>query len=103
MRRTLLYFTPLTAAAGAAAAILAAPTAVAEPSDPTLPSCTDTGGAEAIGGSTTECVTPGNVQINATPAEPTYPYPWEDEFYGPALIIGGWGGHGGGGGGHGGR
>jgi hypothetical protein len=101
--RILLYSTPLIAAAGAAASILVAPTAVAEPSNPTLPSCTDTGGAEAIGGSTTECVTPGNVQINSTPAEPTYPYPWEDEFYGPALIIGGWGGHGGGGGGHSGR
>jgi hypothetical protein len=32
-----------------------------------------------------------------------YPYPWDDEFYGPALIVGGgdWGYHGmGGGGGH---
>jgi hypothetical protein len=103
MRRTLLYLTPLIAAAGAATAILAAPAAVAQPSDPTLPACTDTGGAEAIGGSTTECVTPGNVQINATPAEPTYVYPWDDEFYGPALIFGGPGFHGGGGGGHGGR
>ena len=102
MRRTLLYFTPLIAAAGAAAAILAAPSAVAEPS-PSLPQCVDTGGAEAIGGSTTECATPGNVQINATPAEPTYLYPWDDEFYGPALIFGGGGGHGGGGHGGGGR
>jgi hypothetical protein len=93
----LRYLTPLIAAAGAAAAILAAPTAAAQP-DPTLPACTNIGGAEAIGGSTTECVTPGNVQINATPPEPVYPYPWDDEFYGPALILGG--GHGGGGGGH---
>jgi hypothetical protein len=58
-------------------------------------------GAAALGGSTTECSTPGNVQINATPSEPTYVYPWDDEFYGPALIIapggGGGGGHGGGG------
>ncbi len=110
MRKTLRYFTPLAiAAAGVAAAVVAAPTAVAQPSDSnsTLPACTDTGGAEALGGSTTECATPGNVQINATPAEPTYLYPWDDEFYGPALIIGGggWGPHGGGGGGggHGGR
>ena len=71
--------------------------------DPTLPQCTDTGGAVAIGGSTTECATPGNVSINATPAEPTYVYPWDDEFYGPALIMGGGGGYHGGGGGHGGR
>jgi hypothetical protein len=100
MRTTLRYFIPLIAAAGAATAIIGAPSAVAQPGDSsTLPSCTDTGGAAALGGSTTECATPGNVQINATPAEPAYVYPWDDEFYGPALIIGG----GGGGGGHGGR
>ena len=71
-----------------------------------LPQCTDTGGADALGGSTTECATPGNVQINATPAEPDYLYPWDDEFYGPALVMGGFNGYhggGGGGGGHGGR
>jgi hypothetical protein len=87
----------LTLLVAAATAIVAAPAALA---DTTLPSCTDTGGAAALGGSTTECETPGNVQINATPAEPTYVYPWDDEFYGPALIIGGFGGggsHGGGG------
>ncbi len=89
MRRIPRYFAALIVAAGAAAAILTAPAAVAQPGDSsTLPACTDTGGAEALGGSTTECTTPGNVQINATPAEPTYVYPWDDEFYGPALIIG---------------
>jgi hypothetical protein len=95
MGKTMRYLTPLIAAAGAAA-FVAAPAAIA---DTTLPSCTDTGGAEALGGSTTECETPGNVQINATPAEPTYVYPWDDEFYGSALIIGGFGGGGHGGGG----
>ncbi len=73
---------------------------------PPLPQCTETGGAVAIGGSTTECASAGNVSINATPAEPDYLYPWDDEFYGPALIMGGFGGFhggGGGGGGHGGR
>jgi hypothetical protein len=55
-----------------------------------------------MGAGTTECATPGNVQINATPPEPTYAYPWDDEFYGSALLIGpGEGPHGGGG--HGGR
>jgi hypothetical protein len=98
MRRIPRYFTPLIVAAGAAAAILIAPAAVAQPDDSsTLPACTDTGGTEALGGSTTESTTPGNVQDNATPAEPTYLYPLDDEFYGSALIIGG------GGGGHGGR
>ena len=32
------------------------------------------------------------MQITATaPDVPTYPYPWDDEFYGSALIIGGGG------------
>jgi hypothetical protein len=96
MQMSLRYF-PLLAAAGTAAAFTAAPAARAQPDNSTLPSCVDTGGAAALGGSTTECSTPGNVQINATPSEPTYVYPWDDEFYGPALIIGpGDGGHGGG-------
>ena len=73
MRTIPRYFTPLIVAAGAAAAILSAPAAVAEPGDSsTLPACTDTGGADSTSAAqTTECATPGNVQINATPAEPT--------------------------------
>lgn len=102
--RSARYFTPLIVAAGAAAAILTAPAAVAQPGDSsTLPSCTSVGGVTDMGAGTTECATPGNVQINATPAEPTYAYPWDDEFYGPALIIGPGEGPHGGGGGHGGR
>jgi hypothetical protein len=95
MRTALRYFIPLIAAAGAAAAVLCAPAAVAQPDDSsTLPSCTSVGGVTDMGAGTTECATPGNVQINATPAEPAYVYPWDDEFYGPALIIGGSGGGG---------
>jgi hypothetical protein len=85
-------------AAGAAAAIVAAPFAAA---DPTLPQCESVGGDQSVGTATTECSTPGNVQLDATaPDVPAYPYPWDDEFYGPALIIGGgaWGNHGMGGG-----
>ena len=98
--RHLLYFTPLIAAAGTVAAILIAPAAVG---DTTLPSCTSVGGVTDMGAGTTECATPGNVQLNATPPEPDYVYPWDDEFYGSALIMGGgdYGPHGGGG--HGGR
>jgi hypothetical protein len=98
--RHLLYFTPLIGAAGTTAAILIAPAAVA---DTTLPSCTSVGGVTDMGAGTTECATPGNVQLNATPPEPDYVYPWDDEFYGSALIMGGgdYGPHGGGG--HGGR
>ena len=86
MGNTLRYFTPLTiAAAGVAAAILAAPAATAEPAP--LPQCVDTGGAEAIGGSTTECATPGNVEINATPAEPEYGGPWGDMWGGDGFFF----------------
>ena len=93
MRRIPGFFTALIVAAGAAAAILSAPVALAEPDDSsTLPSCTSVGGPDAMGAGTTECATPGNVQLNATPPEPVYPYPWDDEFYGSALIIGGDGG-----------
>jgi hypothetical protein len=104
MRTPLRFMIPAIAAAGAAAAIVAAPAAAADP-NPTLPQCTSVGGDQSVGTATTECATPGNVQINATaPDVPTYAYPWDDEFYGPALIIGGgaWGNHGmgGGGGGH---
>ena len=93
MRRSLRNFTPLSVAAGAAGALLSAPAAVADPGDSsTLPSCTSVGGVTDMGADTTECTTLGNVQLNATPPEPVYPYPWDDEFYGPALIIGGGGG-----------
>ena len=93
MRRTARCFTPLIVAEAAATAILFAPAAVAQPGDSsTLPSCTDVGGVTDLGASTTECATPGNVQINANPPEPAYLYPWDDEFYGSALIIGGGGG-----------
>jgi len=97
------YFIPLIASAGAAAAFLLAPVASADPSDEVsnLPTCTSVGGSsDYTGTQTTECASPGNVQIDATAPEPVYPYPWDDEFYGPALMIGGGEGpHGGGGGG----
>jgi hypothetical protein len=94
MRRFQSYSTPLMVAAGAAAAMFYAPVAVGQPDDDsTLPACTDAGGIDAMGGSTTECSSPGNVQIDATPPASTYMNPWDDEFYGPALILGGGGAH----------
>lgn len=85
------------ATAAAAAALFGAPTAGAEP-ESNLPTCTTTGeSGQYTGTQTTECATPGNVQINATAPQPVYPYPWDDEFYGSALIIGPHGGGGGGG------
>jgi hypothetical protein len=91
----------LIASAGVAAAVAAAPVASADPSDEVsnLPTCTTTGdGGGYTGTTTTECATPGNVQIDAAAPQPVYPYPWDDEFYGSALIIGDDGPHGGGGG-----
>ncbi len=100
MRTTLRYLTPLFAAAGAAAAILAAPAASAQPAPVPppvpapapahasgLPQCVDTGGAEALGGSTTECATPGNVQINSTPAQQEYVGPWGNMWDEPGLFF----------------
>jgi hypothetical protein len=77
MRTTLRNLIPLFAAAGAAAAILAAPAAGAQS---LLPQCVNTGGAGALGGSTTECESPGNVQIQSTP--PVYAGPWGNMFEG---------------------
>jgi hypothetical protein len=105
------YLIGVIASAGIAAAVVVAPVASADPSDEVsnLPTCTTTGdGSGYTGTTTTECASPGNVQINAAAPEPVYSYPWDDEFYGPALIIGDsgpdgpHGGDGGGGGPHGG-
>lgn len=89
MRTTLRFVAPLIAAAGAAAAIAAAPLAGADTHDenPTLPQCVDTGGAQAIGGSTTECSTPGNVSIDATPAQQEFVGPWGDMFGGDGFFF----------------
>jgi hypothetical protein len=105
MRTTTRYFIPLIASAGAAAAFLLGPIASADPSDEVsnLPTCTSVGGGSAYTGTqTTEGASPGNVQIDATAPAPEYPF--DDEFYGPGIFLGGggYGPHGGGGGGGGG-
>jgi hypothetical protein len=80
---------------------MAAPAASAQPApEPTpapapaqaaapglLPQCVDTGGAQALGGSTTDCATPGNVQVDATPAEQEYVGPWGDMFGGDGFFF----------------
>ena len=65
-----------TVALGALATLLSAPTAAADTS--LLPQCETMGGSSIAGGQTTDCATPGNVQIDATPSV----YPGENEFYG---------------------
>lgn len=105
MRTTLRIFTPLVAAAGAAIAIVAAPAASAQPApEPVpapapapvqeqrpqasgLPQCVNEGGSAALGGSATECATPGNVQINDTPAQQEYVGPWGDMWGEPGLFF----------------
>lgn len=76
-----------TVSIGGAATAAADTTLITTPPE----SCTQVSGSAVIGGDTTECQSPGNVQLNATPEVPDYPYPWADEFYGPALVIGGGG------------
>ncbi|MBY0290436.1 MAG: hypothetical protein K2X52_25310 [Mycobacteriaceae bacterium] len=104
MRTTLRIFTPLAAAAGAAIAIVVAPAASAQPApEPApapapaqeqrpqasslLPQCVNEGGSAALGGSSTECATPGNVQINDTPAQQEYVGPWGDMWGEPGLFF----------------
>ena len=65
------HITPLLAAA-AAAAIATAPAGA----DPAQPACT------ALGGSATECQTPGNVQINDAPPPPHYAMPYINKYSG---------------------
>lgn len=81
--------------------VAAAPFASAQPA-PADPQCV----SSADGGQATECADPGNVQLDVGPQaaqQPDYIYPWDDEFYGPAAVIGGPDYHGGGGGGGGGH
>jgi hypothetical protein len=75
MRMRSAYLTPMIAAAGATTAILLAPAAAAQPD------CT------AVGG-TTECSTPGNVQINASPPASEFTLPYWDEVWGGAYTGG---------------
>ncbi len=75
----------LLGAGAVSAAIVAAPAAFAAPTGPHPNPCVSTG-------SGTECVTPGNAQINdSLPAVTDY-YP-----YGGGLVLGGFGGTYGGG------
>ncbi len=92
MRINPKYFTAALAAGAAALAITAAPIAAAATPTPGQQSCIDSG-------SGTECQSPGNVQIYASPPVVNYdPYGYD------GFLLGGFGngGHGGGFGGHGG-
>jgi hypothetical protein len=64
MQRNRKSLVLLAAGAGVLAALGTAPLAGA---DSQLPSCQTTGGSSVLGGQTTDCASPGNVQIDATP------------------------------------
>lgn len=79
---------PALLAAAAAGSIALAPIALAETTQP--PSCT------TLSGSSTQCQTPGNVQLTATP--PYVPYQQQYPYFGGVVILdhhggGGFGGH----------
>ncbi len=69
MHRTARSLVLFAAGVCATAALAAAPIAAAEPGadNPLLPGCETMGGSSVLGGQTTDCASPGNVQIDATP------------------------------------
>ena len=92
MLNNLCYVTSLLAAV-AAAVIATAPTAAADaaptqptasatapaPVDPTQSICT------SLGGSKTQCQTPGNVEINDSPPPVHYKPQWNDRYLGDPI------------------
>ena len=88
MRFTSTYITPLLVAGAAAVAIAVAPTAAAAPTT-SQPSTAQMSCGSV--GSGSECITPGNAQINDSPPGVDY-YPYGGE----GFLLGGFGGfHGG--------
>lgn len=73
MTRTRQFLMLAAGGVGIATALLGAPTAVADEygggsaNNPLLPGCETMGGSSVIGGQTTDCASPGNSQITATP------------------------------------
>lgn len=73
MNRPRQFLALLTGSIGTAAALLGAPLAAADESggggasNPLQPACETIGGSPVIGGQSTDCASPGNAQITATP------------------------------------
>jgi hypothetical protein len=73
MKRSRQFLALLFGGIGTAAVLLGAPIAAADEyggggaNNPLLPGCETTGGSSVIGGQTTDCASPGNSQITATP------------------------------------
>ncbi len=93
MTRTRQFLMVAAGGVGIAAALLGAPTAAADEyggggaNNPLLPGCETMGGSAVIGGQTTDCASPGNVQIDATPND--LGVMGGEEFYGfPGFGFG---------------
>jgi hypothetical protein len=88
MRTALRLLLPLVAAAGAAAAIAAAPTAVAQPSGEHDGKCLNVA-PNALGQGVT--CPPWETQFATQPKDihnqSTFLYPWGDSYYGPATVV----------------
>lgn len=54
------------------------------------PKVTETGGV-ILADTTTECATNGSYDLNAVPQESDFPNEWGEPFYGPEVIVGGFG------------
>lgn len=93
MNRTRQFLALLAGGIGTAAALFGAPIAAADENgggsanNPLLPGCETVGGSSVIGGQSTDCASPGNSQLTATPNDLGVMGAEIDEpFYG----FGGW-------------
>ncbi|MGB2810749.1 MAG: hypothetical protein WBC17_03230 [Mycobacterium sp.] len=95
MKRSRQFLALLAGGIGTAAALLGAPIAAADEyggggaNNPLLPGCETTGGSAVIGGQTTDCASPGNSQITATPNDLGSIASEADEGWG-GYGFGGW-------------
>ena len=95
MKRSRQFLALLAGGIGTAAALLGAPIAAADEyggggaNNTLLPGCETTGGSAVIGGQTTDCASPGNSQITATPNDLGSIASEADEGWG-GYGFGGW-------------
>ncbi|MEX0579936.1 MAG: hypothetical protein WD228_02375 [Mycobacterium sp.] len=95
MKRSRQALALLAGGIGTTAALLGAPIAAADEdggggaNNPLLPGCETTGGSAVIGGQTTDCASPGNSQITATPNDLGSIASEADEGWG-GYGFGGW-------------
>jgi len=66
------FFTPMAAAVAVAAAISAAPTATADSTQPNSVAAAPQQTCTSLGGTQTQCQSPGNVQVNDAPQVTNY-------------------------------